>query len=461
MKGGLLYVSTGSAFTLPDSFSQTWAVHTACGLEEAGAVSAGGGIHVGLVDIDALHGQLDLLQELILEREQMEWIALVSRDSLNNGEICRMIAESFFDYHTLPPDIARLATTIGRAVGKSRIKSGVLGVRTTHNREYEMVGASAPMERLFRTIRKIAAADVPVLIVGESGTGKELTAQAIHERSNRKNGPFMAINCGALPLNLVQSELFGYEKGAFTGARERKIGHIEAASGGTLFLDEIGDLPFDQQVNLLRFLQERRIRRVGSTVDVAVDVRVIAATHVDLEKAVLEGRFREDLYYRLNVLHVEVPALRERPEDIEVLARFFFDQLRPVRNAGVRGFSQQALHAMRRHGWPGNVRELINRVRRAVVMCERRLIGAADLGLDKPLVQPRLTLQTAKDDAEHKAVRLALQRADSNMSRAARELAISRVTLYRLVEKYRINVSAFFCLIGESMDFAAPLAGWL
>jgi transcriptional regulator with PAS, ATPase and Fis domain len=247
------------------------------------------------------------------------------------------------------------------------------------------------------------------------------------------------VNCGALPANLIQSELFGYEKGAFTGAAARKVGHIEAAAGGTIFLDEIGDLSADLQVNLLRFLQENTIERVGSTEKLSVDVRVIAATHVNLEKAVEEGRFREDLYYRLHVLNLKVPPLRERQGDVELLARFFFDKFAKERRPALRGFSHRALGVMREHDWPGNVRELINRVRRAMVMSDKRLITPEDLGLHAGAPRRRvITLEQAREEAERGAIQSCLQRV-RNVSRAARELGISRVTLYRLMEKHGLG----------------------
>jgi len=279
-----------------------------------------------------------------------------------------------------------------------------------------------------------------VLITGESGTGKELAARAIHERSRRSSGPFIAVNCAALPETLIQSELFGYERGAFTGAQRRKLGSIESASGGTLFLDEIGDIALDLQVNLLRFLEEGTIQRVGNPNEIPVDVRVIAATHNDMERATAQGRFREDLYFRLNVLRLEMPALRERGTDLEVLAQFFFRRFRGETSQKVRGFSPEALQAIAEYDWPGNVRELINRVRRAMVMCEGRLIRPADLALasrSRPV--SLLTLDEVRAEAEREAILRALKATGYNLSQTARALAISRPRLYRLMAQYNVQ----------------------
>ncbi|GAA0629289.1 hypothetical protein GCM10009016_18980 [Halomonas beimenensis] len=297
------------------------------------------------------------------------------------------------------------------------------------------------MKSLYRTIHKVAVVDAPVFIQGESGTGKELTARAIHEESSRSGEAFNAVNCGALPANLIQSELFGHEKGAFTGASQRKIGIIESTQGGTLFLDEIGDLPLDMQVNLLRFLENHTIQRVGGLKEIEVDVRVLAATHVDLEHAVAEGRFREDLYHRLNVLQVKVPALRERGEDIETLAKYFFKCFANEKSMQVKGFTKESLAIMRLYEWPGNIRELINRVRRAMVMCEHPLIRPSDLGLERRHSPSRYaeSLEEARDMAERSVVLAGLSRNSFNVQHAARELGISRVTLYRLMEKHHIH----------------------
>jgi transcriptional regulator with PAS, ATPase and Fis domain len=282
-------------------------------------------------------------------------------------------------------------------------------------------------------VAKVAA---PVLIWGESGSGKELTAQAIHAQSERAQGPFVPINCGAIAPSLIHSELFGYERGAFTGATRGKAGLIESADGGTLFLDEIGDLPRDLQANLLRFLQEKTICRLGSTRQIRVDVRVIAASHVQLQHAVAQGGFREDLYYRLAVLPVTVPPLRERRDDLVTLAEHFFHMYANEKSPRLKGFSNRAIEAILEHEWPGNVRELINRVRRALVMSDGRLIMPEDLGLARGINVPQPALDDMRQRSERRALRECLDRSGQNVSRAARDLGVSRTTMYRLLSKH-------------------------
>ncbi|HQT59788.1 MAG TPA: sigma-54 dependent transcriptional regulator [Acidiphilium sp.] len=299
-----------------------------------------------------------------------------------------------------------------------------------------MVGQSASMRRLFELIRRFAPVDAPVLITGETGTGKELAARAIHDRSNARDGRFVAINCAALPAGLIASELFGYEKGAFTGATARRIGLVEMAAGGSLFLDEIGDLPMDLQGHLLRFLQEGQIFRLGGREPVSVRTRVIAATHVDLRRAIGEGRFREDLFYRLNVLQLEIPPLRARDGDIELLAMVVLRAAARDLGLAVDGFSAAALAALCRHDWPGNVRELVSTVRRAAVMASGQTIGEADLALPAARESPRLRATTGPHGMiDPEAVRAALARCGQNRARAARELGIARITLYRALQR--------------------------
>ena len=300
----------------------------------------------------------------------------------------------------------------------------------------EMLGASPQMQAIFAAIRKVATTDAPVLILGESGTGKEMAALAVHRRSARKDGPFVAINCGAIPEALLESELFGHEKGSFTGAHASRPGRIETAAGGTLFLDEIGELPPALQVKLLRFLQEQTIERVGGRKPISVDTRVIAATNLDLDKAKADGTFREDLFYRLAVVVIRLPALRERKEDIVLLAQAFLKRFARGNHQGRVKFHPGAIRAMEQHVWPGNVRELENRVRRAVIMAEGSKVTAADLELGSADVseKPR-TLKDAREELERELLLAALRSHNGKISPAAAELGISRPTFYELMEK--------------------------
>jgi DNA-binding NtrC family response regulator len=307
------------------------------------------------------------------------------------------------------------------------------------NRPSILTGDSPAIRMLSQNIRKFAPVELPLLITGETGTGKEMAARALHQLSPRHEQPFAAINCGALPANLVQSELFGHERGSFTGATARRIGHFESADGGTVFLDEIGDLPLDAQTNLLRVLQEGTIERIGSCQSIKVDVRVLAATHVDLEKAVAQGRFREDLFYRLNVLRLRMPPLRERNGDIELLAQYFLDAFRESYGTRARAFSTTARKAMNAFAWPGNVRELMNRVQRAAVIADDALITPEDLELSADLPgADRDSLGSARTSAEREAIVDCLRASAFNISECARRLRVSRVTVYRLCKKHQL-----------------------
>lgn len=412
-----------------------WDIHTCDGIDEARERAKDQSYPVGVIDLSDRCPPAPGIEELLLETPDTRWIALVKTGAFDDDTLRRLIREVFYDFHTLPLDVSRLRMTLGHAHGMATLNHAV----PEYDGDFDMVGHSPAMRELYRSIEKAARADAPVLIHGESGTGKELVARAIHEYSARRRAPFIAVNCGALPANLIQSELFGHERGSFTGAHRRMIGKIEAAAPGTIVLDEIGDLPLDLQVNLLRFLEDHRIERLGASASVDVNVRVIAASHVNLEQAVADGRFREDLYYRLNVLRLKVPALRDREGDVPHLAQCFFDQFRAEAHPRVRGFTQGALQSMESHSWPGNVRELINRVRHAMVMGEHPLITAADLGLTAPGPPADMTLDQVRDDAERHAVETALRRVPSNMSEAARQLGISRVTLYRLIQKHDLR----------------------
>jgi DNA-binding NtrC family response regulator len=379
----------------------------------------------------------------------VQWLAVVVPAAIEEHAIAAHIAQHFVDYLTIPVDRERLYAAAGHAEGMSRLLERTAGGIASIAADSEMVGSSAAMCDLFRLIRKVAASEAPVFISGESGTGKELAARAIHERSSRKKGPFIAVDCGAIAPTLVQSELFGHEKGAFTGATQSKPGRIEAAEGGTLFLDEIGDLPLDLQGNLLRFLQQSTIQRVGSTKPISIDARVIAATHVNLDEAAAQGRFREDLFYRFNVLRIHVPALRERGSDIDVLARFFLAHFSKDSGKLMRGYTTDALARLRRHPWPGNVRELINRVRRAIVMSDGPWITPDDLDLPaayRSAENDMLQLDSVRELAEREAVCRAIALSSNNYSAAARMLGVSRPTFYRLLEKHRPS------LISSSMQ---------
>jgi DNA-binding NtrC family response regulator len=368
---------------------------------------------------------------------QAEWIGVCGPSVLRNAPLRELVLNYLFDYHTLPVDLDHLARTAGHAYGRALLRAEQ-AARVRISDSLGMVGASTSIAQLRWQIRKVAANSAPVLISGESGSGKELAAQAIHRISARADGPFVAVNCGAIAPSLVHSELFGHERGSFTGAVSERRGLIEAANGGTIFLDEIGDLSLDLQTNLLRFLQEKTISRLGSARSMRVDARVVAASHVNLEKAVAAGRFRQDLFYRLNVLAVAVPPLRERKGDITMLAEHFLQQCLADTTSRLQGYSQPALAALMAHDWPGNVRELFNRVQRAVVMTDRRLIAPADLGLTGEAAPIQVGLDSARTQAEREAIHLSLQRVGRNVSQAARELGVSRMTLYRLMEKHGI-----------------------
>ncbi|MFT5963101.1 MAG: two-component system response regulator HydG [Burkholderiaceae bacterium] len=394
-------------------------------------------VQVGVLMLgDASAERLGEVEDWLRLSNRMEWVGVFQVGALDSPALRDLVLSCFFDYHTLPVDGRVLNLTLGHAFRRAQLRA--------HGDDFlkaeggmGMVGHSAAITRLQQQIRKVATTDAPVLIGGESGSGKELAARAIHQCSGRVAGPFVAVNCGAIAPSLIQSELFGHERGSFTGATAGKLGLIEAASGGTLFLDEIADLPLDLQTNLLRFLQEHTIHRVGSTRSLHMDVRVVAASHTDLAGAVAAGRFREDLFYRLNVLPIVVPSLRERISDMPELAQhFLYGGMADKRQLRVEGFSRQAMTAMMSHHWPGNVRELFNRVQRAVVMTDQRLITPADLGLAVISSPVNAALDTVRTLAEREAISLTLGRVGRNVTHAARELGISRMTLYRLMDKH-------------------------
>ena len=385
------------------------------------------------------------LMQLCDVAPRIKWVIALPGECLHGLPVNSLptwfISEFCHDYLTHPINSDRLLTSLGHAYGVAEL------IDRRHQEFIDIkgyngiIGNSPVMRKLYKQIEKVSNEDFAVLLEGETGTGKELIANAIHANSRRAGKAIVAINCGAFPPELIQAELFGFEKGAFTGATTRRIGRIEASAGGTLFLDEIGDLPIAQQVNLLRFLEEKTIERVGGTEKIHVDVRVISATHVNLKQAVKDGKFREDLYYRLRVLQLKTPPLRERENDLELLSWYFFEKFTQNQRRKPKGFSNEALYLMQRHDWPGNIRELMNCIRNAVTMSENHLLTPADLGLDKRKKDRSMkTLEEARAEADRETILSTMRQSHFNMSRAARDLGISRVSLYRLIDKYQLEV---------------------
>jgi two-component system, NtrC family, response regulator len=349
-----------------------------------------------------------------------------------------------YDFYKKPIDIDALQLIVSRAeqLFELEAENRKLAAAKTASPIDGIIAASPEMLPVLRTIEKIAATDVSVLLLGESGTGKELLAQALHRLGRRAAGPFVPINCAAIPEALLESELFGHEKGAFTGAVKQSIGRIESAHGGTLFLDEIGDVPLSMQVKLLRFLQNQTIERVGGRRPVPVDLRIVCATNQDLDGLMAQGRFREDFYYRLNEIVLRIPPLRQRIGDSVLLASFFLRRFATEYARPVRGFAPSAAAAIRDHDWPGNVRELENRVKRAVVMAEEPFVSSADLELSAPeAAAPSLDLRAARARVERDVIELALAQTGGNLAQAAKLLGISRPTLYDLMREHRLSAT--------------------
>lgn len=356
------------------------------------------------------------------------------------------IASGAWDFYQKPIDIDELGLIVRRAfhVRELEVENARLSEQSSSDNRVlgGMITGAPEMLKVARTIERVANLDVSVMLLGASGTGKELLARGLHEASGRRDGAFVAINCAAIPENLLESELFGHEKGAFTGAVKMTEGKIELAHGGTLFLDEVGDIPLPLQVKLLRFLQERTIERIGGRKAIAVDTRIVCATHRDLDAMIAEQSFRDDLYYRLAEMVVKIPSLAERPGDAVLLARHFLHQYAPEMNPGVRGFSPDALHAIDEGRWPGNVRELENRIKRAVIMADGKLVTREDLDMaddhgDRG--EAWLNLRSAREAADRVAIRRAVMQSEGNISLAAKLLGISRPTLYDLLKQYRMQ----------------------
>lgn len=355
----------------------------------------------------------------------------------------KAVADGAYDFLNKPVEIDELKVVLKRAIylvaleKEHRDKQSGLAQRGFQG----MIGSSPQMQDVYAMIKKVASSDIPVLITGDSGTGKELVARAIHNLSARKNGPLVTINCGAIPENLIESELFGHEKGAFTGAHVQRKGKIEMAQSGTLFLDEIGELPLAMQVKLLRFLQESMVERIGGREMIPVDTRVLAASNRDLKEGMIKGTFREDLYFRIGVVTIQMPLLREREGDVLLLSQAFLTRYAKEARKKLIGFTREAVHALEGYDWPGNVRELENKIKRAVVMAEGTRVRAEDLEMEIGGAQERqpMGLKEAREALEKKMVLDALARNHDNISLAAEELGVSRPTLYDLMNKYGIK----------------------
>lgn len=383
---------------------------------------------------------LATLEQILSLAPQTKVIVVTGNDDRDNA--VRAVALGAYDFYQKPVDAELLKLIVQRAYQIYELEQE--NRRLQQNQGASplpgLIAGSPEMLKICRTVEKVAPVDVTTLLLGESGTGKEVVARAIHSRSHRRDASFVAINCAAIPENLLESELFGHEKGAFTGATRQSRGKIEYADGGTLFLDEVGDLALSLQAKLLRFLQERSIERVGGREDIPVDVRVICATHQDLQALIAENAFREDLFYRISEMSITIPPLRERTDDAHLLARVFLERFAGEQGKAAKEFAPEALGAIKAHNWPGNVRELENRVKRAVVMADGAQITSEDLELSDAGEDPlMLNLRQVRDDAEGRALRHTLQIVDGNISRAAELLGVSRPTLYDLLKKHGLN----------------------
>ncbi|MDX1754895.1 MAG: PEP-CTERM-box response regulator transcription factor [Marinobacter sp.] len=387
-----------------------------------------------------------LLEDILRLAPQTKVIVVTGREDKENA--VKAIGMGASDFYQKPLDADILTFVVNRALRLAELEreNQELSQGSNGTSIKGIVAASPQMLTICRTIEKVAPTDVTTLISGETGTGTELLARALHDLSHRADKPFAAINCAAIPETLLESELFGYEKGAFTGATQSKKGKIESANGGTLFLDEIGDMPMPLQAKLLRFLQERVIDRVGSINPIPVDVRVVCATHRDVRALIDAGDFREDLYYRVSEITLEVPSLRDRDGDALLVAQSLLKTLGKQMDRPALSFTEDAVAAISSYGWPGNVREMINKVKRATIMAEGKRVTAADLELQldtsvNPLAT-QLNLRQVRETAERQAIMQALQSSNFNMAQAARLLGVTRPTLYNLTDKYKIESSA-------------------
>lgn len=391
-------------------------------------------------DPDGATEGLATLQEILALAPDTKLIVLTGNQDHENA--VRAIGMGAYDFHQKPFDHDMLALVVQRAfyLHALQLRNRQLLQSHADSPVSGLISRDPAMLKVCRSIEKVASSSATVMLLGESGTGKEVLARALHEFSGRRDKRFVAINCAAIPENLLESELFGYEKGAFTGAVKQTLGKIEMASGGTFFLDEVGDLPMALQAKLLRFLQERIIERVGGRVEIPVDVRIVCATHQKLKELALAGRFREDLYYRLSEIVVMIPPLRDRIGDAALLAHHFKNKFSAKEGRSSLNFSPEALVQIEAHQWPGNVREMENCIKRAVIMADGPQISVDDLGLTAvDVVEEPLNLRQVRDQAEHQAIVRAIARSDANIAKAAELLGISRPTLYDLMTRHNVR----------------------
>ncbi len=387
---------------------------------------------------------LELLRQILNLAPATKIIVMTEQDGRDLA--VQAVGLGATDFYHKPVDAAILSIVVRRAfrIRELEEENGRLRERSGSMTIDGIIGMSDAMRGVCRSIEKVAPTSATVLILGESGTGKELLARALHRLSGRSRQPFVAINCAAIPDSLLESELFGYEKGAFTGAAKRTLGKLELATGGTVFLDEIGEMPASLQAKLLRVVQERTIERIGGRAPVPLDIRIICATNRDLDALIAEGGFRVDLYYRISEVTIKVPPLRERHGDGLLIAQFLLQQIAERFGKPTRGLAPDAIRAIQAHRWPGNVRELENRIKGAVILADSAVVTASDLGLQDPGENTQyLNLRVARQRVEVEAVRQALAFARGNLSRAAELLGVTRPTLYDLLEKHQIDPTQF------------------
>jgi DNA-binding NtrC family response regulator len=427
-----------------------WQSLRADSLKHAEQIISKEDIRVAIVPVSNYQPELfKAIERLNRINGRIQWIAILPQTLLSDskvmasGHFTSLFTNYFTDYHHLPIECDRLGHTLGHAYGIAMLQRRADNSFPSRKEFLQLIGSSDLIIELEKSIDKIAATDGAVLISGETGTGKGLCAKLIHSLSPRREGPMITINCAALPASLIHSELFGHEKGAFTGAQSRYIGHIERANHGTLFLDEIGDLSLDLQVNLLQFLEDHCIERLGGHQQLEIDCRILFASHIDLENAIDEGRFREDLYHRLNILRLHVPSLRDRKQDMPSLTEVFLGHYAPEGKHFL--LSDEAQTMVQAYDWPGNVRELKNRLQRAIVMADSPIIAPEDLGIVQAIARQNMVgneaeLAGKRTETDTELLLAAIERNNHNISAAARELNISRTTFYRLVKKCQIKL---------------------